>query len=534
MDRKHFKGTVSLLRLMLRRDWLRTSLWVGVLAVFGVAVARVYPGLYPGKIEREAIGAAMENPAMVAMFGKVYGLSDFTVGALYANQMFIFMLVFAALMNVFLIATHTRGDEESGVSEMMRGLPVGRVATLFGVFLYAALVNGVFGLLMGTLLFLAGDASMDGAGSLLFGFSMSAIGLFFAGLTAFFAQLFENTRTVRGMAFLAIGILYMMRAVGDVSLEVLSFMSPFGLLNRTQVYVENHAGFLFVVVFLSLLLFLVAFKLSSVRDHGSGMLKVRSGKKEASAALRTPLGLAFKLTKTLFIVWAVALFLLGASYGSIFGDIDAFFEGNEQIMELIPGGLDGDIGEQFMSTIMAVMMVGVNVGAMMIFMRLVGEEKNNRTESLYALPLRRFSLFGSYMILSLLAALLFAFTGVFGMLMATYSVMDTPFSFFDVFQGGFTFFPAVLFMMGLGAVLAGWWPRRTNLAWIALGVAFVILYFGPMLDLPEFFMHLSPFEYMPRLPVEEARPLNAFIMSGLAAGLFTLGFIGYERRDLIG
>ncbi|MFW6285207.1 MAG: ABC transporter permease [Bacillota bacterium] len=534
MDRKHFKGSLALLRLMGRRDWLTTLLWIAAFILFGGAIARLYPGMYPGDLEREAIGATMENPAMVAMFGKAYGLGNYTLGALYANQMFIFMLVFAALMNVFLIATHARGDEEKGVLEMVRALPVGRVANLFSVLLYALIVNLAFGLLMGGVLFMSGDVSMDVQGSLLFGLSMSVIGLFFAGLTALFAQLFENVRTVKGYAFSAIGIFYIMRGIGDVSWDVLAFLSPFGLLYRAQVYVENHVGFLFIVLLLSAFLFLGAFRLNSIRDHGSGMLKVKSGRTGASSFVRTPLGFAFRLTRTLFIVWMVSLFILGVSYGSIFGDIDTFFEGNEQLADMIPGGMGDDFGMQFMSVIMAVMMTAATVGAMMVLLRLSGEEKKVRTESLYANALKRFSLFGAYMVLALIASFLFAFFGVLGMYLASASVMDTPFTFDEVFQSGFTFYPPVLFLTGISAAIAGWWPRRTSLAWMILAGVFTIDYLGIMIDFPSIIMHLSPFEYMPRLPIEDAKPLNVIIMSVLAAGLFMLGFLGYERRDLIG
>ena len=519
---------------MLRRDWLRSLAWIGVLTFFGGAVALMYPGLYPDTVAREAIGVTMQNPAMVAMFGEVYGLGDYTVGALYANQMLIFMLVFAALMNVFFITTHTRKDEEDGVLELIRAQPVGRIANLFTVLMYAVIVNTLFGVFMGTTLFAFGDVSMGFSGSLLFGFSMTATGLFFAALTAVFAQLFENSRTVRGVAFLAIGVFYMMRGIGDVSAECLSYLSPFGLLYRGEVFVSNRVGFFWLTLLLAAAIFLVAFKLNSVRDHGSGMVAARAGRREASDFTRSPFGFAFRLTRTLLIVWTVSLFVLGMSYGSVFGDIDAFLEGNEQILELIPGGLAGDIAGQFMSTIMAVVMVAVNVGAMMIMLKLAGEEKKMRTEILYANALKRSTLFIVYSVIAVVSALILAMSGVTGMYLAAYASMDTPFTFYEVFQAGFSFFTPVILLIGLGAALTGWLPRRTNFAWFYLALAFVILYFGPMLDFPEVVMHLSPFEHMPRLPLEESATWSMVTMSVLSLGLFILGAIGYQKRDLTG
>ena len=157
-----------------------------------------------------------------------------------------------------------------------------------------------------------------------------------------------------------------------------------------------------------------------------------------------------------------------------------------------------------------------------------------RTEVLYANALRRSTLFIAYAVIALLSSFILAMSGVAGMYLAAFASMETPFSFYEVFQAGFTFFAPVLLLLGIGAALTGWFPRRTNVAWFYLAVSFVILYFGPMLDFPEVIMHLSPYEYMPRLPLEEGAPWSVVAMCVLAAGLFVLGLAGYRRRDLTG
>jgi hypothetical protein len=43
-------------------------------------------------------------------------------------------------------------------------------------------------------------------------------------------------------------------------------------------------------------------------------------------ANRGPFGLAWRLQRTGLIAWAVALFILGISYGSVLGEIERFFE----------------------------------------------------------------------------------------------------------------------------------------------------------------------------------------------------------------
>src|SRR5699024_10996890 len=130
-------------------------------------------------------------------------------------------------------------------------------------------------------------------------------------------------------------IAYLLRAIGDVASGVLSWVSPLGWVTKTEAYSDNHwwpVGWLLV---LAAVLFVISYYLHMRRDLEAGFFPPRPGKTRASAILQTPLGLALRLQRTGTIAWAAALLLMGGSYGSVMGDLESFFGGNEALQQLL-------------------------------------------------------------------------------------------------------------------------------------------------------------------------------------------------------
>jgi ABC-2 type transport system permease protein len=61
-----------------------------------------------------------------------------------------------------------------------------------------------------------------------------------------------------------------------------------------------------------------------------------------------------------------------------------------------------------------------------------------------------------------------------------------------------------------------------------------VSYLGNMLDLPDWLMKLSIYDYIPKIPLKAMEWPPVFGISGLAVVLIVVGFVGYRRRDLIG
>ncbi len=144
-------------------------------------------------------------------------------------------------------------------------------------------------------------------------------------MTAVFAQLSENVRGTIGLSFAVLGISYLIRAIGDAGNEAFSLFSPLGWVLRAQVYVNNYWLPLVLTFGVALLLAILALFLNAIRDLEAGFLPAKPGRKHASPFLQSPLGLTIRLQRTGLIAWAVGMLAMGMSYGSVLGDLEAFF-----------------------------------------------------------------------------------------------------------------------------------------------------------------------------------------------------------------
>ena len=127
--RDRVTGLGTLLRFSLRRERVRIPVYVFVLAALIASTAAQSEQLYPTAASRADYVATVEgNPGLIAMVGPPYAVTS--VGGDTAWQWGAFGAVVAALMSMFIVGRHTRGEEQSGRSELVRASVVGRAAPL--------------------------------------------------------------------------------------------------------------------------------------------------------------------------------------------------------------------------------------------------------------------------------------------------------------------------------------------------------------------------------------------------------------------
>ncbi|HSI66076.1 MAG TPA: ABC transporter permease, partial [Planococcus sp. (in: firmicutes)] len=64
--------------------------------------------------------------------------------------------------------------------------------------------------------------------------------------------------------------------------------------------------------------------------------------------------------------------------------------------------------------------------------------------------------------------------------------------------------------------------------------SFTVVYFGTLLQFPEWVQKMSPFGHVSRIPIENFDWPTAAVMTGVGAALLAIGFIGYNKRDIDG
>lgn len=534
MSKQLYHNTVKLMRFILRRDRIRIPIWLLSISIVTFLTALSFPALNMSDLERQAMAETMRNPAMTAMVGPGYGLDNYTDGAMMAHQMLLFTAIAVAIMSVLLVTRHTRGDEEGGRVEVIRSLPVGRLSNLAATTIVLYGINLLLALFVGFGLYALEIETMDLKGSLLYGAALGATGIFFTSITALFAQVSENSRGTIGYSFTFLGIAYLVRAIGDVSSEALSWLSPLGWILRTEVYVNNYWWPILLTIVVALIVLVFALYLNSVRDLGAGFIRTKRGRRNASIFLQSPIGLAFRIQRVGIISWAIGMFLLGASYGSVLGDMETFLESSEMIREMLPPIEGASLTEQYIAMLMVVISMIGTIPALMIILKLRGEEKNKRTEHLLARSVSRTRLMGSYLLIAFVVGFIVQLLAVLGLWSTGLAVMDEPIPFSSVFNSAMVYLPAMWVMIGVAVFLIGWLPRATSLTWLYLGYSFFVVYLGELLQFPEWTNKLTPFGYIPKLPIEDMDISKLAGLTLIALALIAIGFSGYNKRDIEG
>lgn len=533
MSQKLFTGTGYLTKLMMRQNRFKLLLWlVGLIAVT-LATAVSYPDIYPDEQARAAFVFTMENPAMIAMLG--VGYEDYaTIGALFAHEMLLFTAIAVAIMNILLVGRSTRADEEDGRVELIRSLPVGRLAYLNAAAIVAVVTNVLVAVLIGTGIILLGIDGMSAEGAYLYGAILGATGLVFAGFTALFSQLSETSRGSTMLSFGTLIAAYLVRASGDVSSEVLSLVSPLGWTVRTEVFVENYWWPVYAMLAVAIVLGLVAFCLNAIRDLESGFIPERAGKRNASAFLQTTMGLAFRLQRTNLIAWAIGIFLLSASFGAILGDLEVYFTDNEFVQAFLAESGDTSMMEQFIVLLMAIMALISTVPVVMTVMKLKSEENKHLTENYYSRAVSRSRLLGSYVCLSMIASFVMQALVAIGLWSVGMVVVEDGIAFDTTFASALVYLPAMWILMGVAVFLIGIAPKATGFVWLYVIYSFVVIYLGGLLEFPEWANNLSAFHHIPQIPTMDMDYMRVLILVVIAIVLTVIGFIGYNRRDIQG
>lgn len=522
----------TLFRFALRRERFSILAWALGIALVTAAVPLSYVELYPTQAQRDLIATTLSSPAAVAIMGVNHAGGDYHYGAMTAHQMLFFTGILVALMSVLITVRHTRTEESSGRSELVLSAPVGRGAPLTAALLTVLVANVTVALALALGLGSVDATGIDWAGAWLYGAAHLAVGLSFAAVAALAAQLFENSGGAVGASLGTLGLAYLVRAVGDVAGNGLSWLSPLGWAQATQVFVNDLWAPLLPAVAFTAVVVLVAFNLNSRRDVGAGLWAARPGPAHAGRALRTPIGFAWRLHRGAILGWSAANLAMGAMYGAFLNDIESMFAGSDILERMFAGTPSVDLVITFGAVIAAVMAVIVAAYAVLAGSRPRSEEVAGRAEPLLATGLSRGGWVASHVAVVAFGSLLVLAAGGLGLgLAGSASVGD--WSVLPRFAAAVVAYtPAHWVVLGVVVALFGVAPRAMPLAWVVVGFSFVVIYLGQLLQLPEWLRRLSPFEPVPDLPAETFGALPLLTLTGVAVGLLVLGLVTFRRRDV--
>lgn len=525
-------GLATLLRFMLRRDRAVLPAWVFGTALLGLYLMAAVETVAGSEQDLTGLAVMMDDPTMRLLTGPGYvDGAGITQEAFFAGGYLLYVLLIVALMNIFLIARHTRSEEQTGRAEMVRANVVGRHATSAAAL---SLLTGA-NLVVGVLLVGAGTlVGFPAAGTVLVGSAAAATGMVFAAAAACAAQVFAFSRAASGAVGALLGVMFLVRGAGDIPSpggSWVSWLSPLAWAQQTAPYVHDRAWPLLLSIGLSLVLIVLAFRLSVARDLGAGMVAPRPGPAQASAGLGTPLGLAHRILRgtlrgwgAAILLWAVVMVSMVESMRRTAQDMPAM------ITQLLPPEhmVDSYLG---MTALLTALLAGAAVVAGM--QHVLAEEPRGRAESVLAAPVSRVRWLASH--LTVLSGGLLVLVTAAGLVCGGIAAaqLGEADRILQVTMAFLQQMPAVLAVAGAVTLAFGWMPRILGiLGWSVVGFGLFASFVGQALELPEAVEALSVFGHLAELPVEDfdAAPFWWLTAAGLLG--MVLGVLGFRRRQV--
>ena len=539
---KALKGTRRLFRLQLRLDRIKLPLWMSFTVAMMFVSLNSLKDAY-NTTEQIVLYASTTAPSLA---GRLLGgaLTGPSIGEITVIETFMLLVIMVCLVNIFLVVRHTRKNEEDGRNEVIGSLAVGRQAQLTSTFMLALIVNAVFSLSIFAS-YIAIDFPAEGAA--LYSAGVGLMGMFFAGVAAVTAQLFENSRSASGFASLVLAVSWLIRGIGDASGKVdasglgaetgwLSYLSPLGWVTNTLPFSNSQQVWplgLFIAGIV--ILVIAAYTLLARRDMGGGTFEPKAGRAQASRTLLSPLGLVWRLNRVAFLAWAGSMVILGITVGAVAEEFKALIEGNEQMREILTAYSGANVADIMFAAMFSIIGVAVTAYGLQIVSRIRAEESSGRLELMLSTPHNRLRWVANYIVFAIVTSIVMLYiTGLAAGM--TYGIISN-----DIWNQTWNMglailvgVPALSVFVGFAVVLFGLLPRLyAPLVWSSLGACLVIYQLGAVLDLPQWVVNISPFTHTPAVPAESVNFTPLWIMTGVAIGLLAVGLALYRRRDLV-
>lgn len=525
-------GTRGLVRVALRLDRFRTILWaVSIGLIVWVSIDALNTA-YATPESRQARATLISSPAATALAGPGYGLDDYTIGAMTANEIGLWVMVPVAIMALLTVTRHLRAAEEDGRLELVRSAPVGRDAQVVAGIIAAVVAT----LAVGVATFLglvAGGLETEGSLALAGGVVM--VGLVFAGVSAVASQLTAHGRTASSLGMAVLGVAFLLRAIGDVngpeSTSVLTWLSPFGWAQATAAYVSTRFWPLAIGVVVAFALVLVAFWLVGRRDVGTGLVAERMGPRGASARLTGMVALTTRRQLGAIASWGFAVVAMGAVVGLLANELVDFLGSDPSFQELLPSGPGGAVAGA-LALYMLFLAITTGTYAATALGAARAEENATRGATVLALPVSRWRWLGSQVgVAAVASVVIMLVTGLVVGLTAASSLAEGSDVWTLVGAAAVTL-PAIGCMLGVAVLLVGLLPRAFGLVWAYVAYVFVVGMFGGIL--PEGSDALSPFTYTPQLPAKAMDWPPVLALTVVAVALVGGGLAAFRRRDVVG
>ena len=528
-------GLRTLIKLASHRDRVMLPVWIYALLATVGSTAYSLKKLYPAQSDRDKLATSIgTNPSLRALYGPLY--DTHSLGALTAWRTLGFGGLLIGIMVVLLITRHTRAEEESGRLELLGSGAVGRNAPLSAALVIAVGAGFGIGLLAAVVMLAMGQSA---GGAFAFGACLFAAAVAFAGTQAVAVQLTETGRAANGIGALVLGVAYLLRTVGDAAGSSggagwVAWLSPFGWIERVHPWAGNRWWVVGVALAAGVVAAGVGYRVQSARDLGSGLLPQRPGPAGAGPGLRGVFGLGRRLQQPALLGWMAGIFVFGIVMGSIAKGIDQLLNDNRQVEKIIGryGGVQG-LTDSYLATAVSFIGMAAAFYAVQAVLRLRGEETSGRAEPVLSGSTGRLAWAGSHLVFPAVGSALVMAAGGLGVGIGAGAVLGDFRGWVGrMVRSGLITTPALWIIAAAAVALFGLVPKWTPGAYGVFGVMVFIAYLGPLIDAGQWFLDLTPYTHIPKIPGGVFHWTPLVWMTAISLVLTAAGLAGLRRRDV--
>ena len=520
-------GIGTMLAILWRAQRRRLLVWVlvtlGALAFTAISVAQLYNT--PEQIA--SYGQAVASDALIAINGHVEGID--TLGGIIQDEFGFIASFLMPLIGLALVAGMTRREEESGRLEV---LLAGRIDRRVPVVSALVLVSAAVVLMDAGFVLSLLAAGIELGPAALYALALGMVTVVFAALAAVCAQVVLHSRGIYALGFVAVGLSYILRGVGDVHDTFWVWLSPLGWLEKTAPFADQQRWWVLLIpMVVAAGLSILAVVLARRRDLGAALYRQGPGQPSASSWLIGPLGLALYGQRGSLLGWLFGSVALAAVMGALAQEVVGAILGNASLSEAM-GVTKQNAADGFLASTqvyLAIIACGYVVQALGSLRR---EEAAGRLEPVLAGALGRMRWLGAQVLVvsTGLVVVVVVSAVVFGATTAL-STGDSGYL-GTLLKSGLAYLPAEMVIAAVAVVLYGFVPRAFAFAWAAFGAVTFIGLLGSGLQLPDWVLNLSPLTHVGKPPAD-AIDTTALAWLGLVAALLaSAAFAGFRRRRI--
>jgi ABC-2 type transport system permease protein len=519
-----FTGVGSLIRLALRRDRVRLSIWIAAITLMMVYAPNAIKLAYPDEAQRAARVNLLKTPAGMILGGPMFGVNETDLGVMMANELMLTLIIAASILSILTVIRHTRAEEESGAAELVSSSVVGRHARTYAALIVVGGVNAILAVTMTAAMAVTGFGVVDTAAMCL---GITGVSMVFGAVAAVTAQLWRQGRAATGAAMAALALAALVRGVGDVidnSGSALSWFSPIAWAQQMRPFVDLRWWPFVLLVALAVGLIALAAVLESSRQYDDGVIP-SSGEHPNAHPIRNVFGLHLTMQRGQTIGWGVGLFLSGLAFGSMTKSLLDAAEGNELLQRVLAQqGTDG-----VYTTLTQFLAAAATAYVVSGVLRVRGDEESGLGEAVLAGSVSRWRWLVTAVAAAVVGSTVLMFFAGLGMGLGAGLTIDEPQTIWRLTLAALAFVPAMAAMAGVAALAVA--LRQPWIGWLAVTFVVTSLYLGALLRLPQWLLDASPIGQT-KAPSEYSASALAAMVVAAAALTFVAGAI-YRRRDAV-